>query len=58
MLAGNEYNEAVRQDLRHEVSGRDADRLTKDAREAKRRSQIDTMRDTVSLENKGRKDIG
>lgn len=56
MLAGNEYNEAVRQDLRHEVSGRDTDRLTKDAREAKRRSQIDTMRDAVSLEDKGRKD--
>lgn len=56
MLAGNEYNEAVRQDLRHEVSGRDADRLTKDAREAKRRSQIDTMRDAVNLEDKGRKD--
>jgi len=46
-LAGNEYNEGIRQSLRSEVSSQDTNRLTRDAQIAKRQSQLGTMRDAV-----------
>ena len=45
MLAGNEYNEGIRQDLKRVVySQNDYDDMTRDARAAKRHAQLETLK--------------
>lgn len=53
MLAGNEYNEGIRQGLKAEVGNSDFDRITKGAQMAKKQSQFETMRDAVKQNRKG-----
>lgn len=45
MLAGNEYNEGIRQDMRKVVYARDEyESMTRDARSAKRNAQLEALR--------------
>lgn len=48
MLAGNEYNEGIRQGFRSEVNGIDYDRVTEEARKAKRRAQTEALREVMT----------
>lgn len=48
MLAGNEYNEGIRQDMRRLAYSQDEyDHMTRDARAAKRATQMEMVRESV-----------